>query len=395
MHIAVVTETYPPEINGVALSIARVVQGLHARGHALELVRLRQQPGEQAASTERFQELLLRGLPIPRYPHLKMGLPSPLALAARWALPARRPDVVHIATEGPLGWSALHAAHRLRLPVTSDFRTHFEAYSGHYGLGWLRRPVIDYLRWFHNRTATTMVPTDRLRCTLLDQGFRDLEVVGRGVDTVQFNPAHRSAALRHTWGAGPCTRVVACVGRLAPEKNLGALLAAFSAIQAAVPDSRLLLVGDGPSRRDLQARCPGAVFAGLRSGADLAAHYASADLFLFPSLTETFGNVTPEAMASGLPVLACDYAAAARLIRSGDNGLLVPLDDTRRFVEQAVALALDPALAQRLGARARQSVLGHGWDAIVGQIEHHLRAAVAQQAVLRNPLNPLKALSPR
>ena len=376
LRIAVVTETYPPEVNGVSLTIARVVEGLRDRGHDLQLIRPRQQADDQADSGERFHEMLLRGLPIPRYPHLKMGLPAKPTLTRLWSL--RRPDVVHIATEGPLGWSALQAAHKLKLPVTSDFRTNFDAYSRHYGVGWLRKPIMAYLRKFHNRTLATMVPTEDLCAKLVASGFRHVQVVGRGVDTDRFSPIHRSQALRESWGAGPQTLVVACVGRLAPEKNLGCLLQAFAAIRARRPDSLLLLVGDGPSRRELQAACPDASFAGLRSGVDLSAHYASADMLLFPSTTETFGNVTPEAMASALPVLAYDYAAAAQLIRSGDNGMLASFDQTESFIACAATMARDPAGLAAMGQRARESMHAQGWDRIIGQVEALLRQALAQ-----------------
>jgi len=379
LRIAVVSETYPPEVNGVAMTISRTVEGLRARGHDLQLVRPRQQSSDAGDQHDRFQEVLMRSLPIPRYPHLKMGLPSKRTLIDLWR--QRRPDVVHIATEGPLGWSALQAAGVLRLPVTSDFRTNFHAYSRHYGIGWLNKPIMAYLRKFHNRTLTTMVPTEALADELAASGLRRLQVVGRGVDTERFSPRHRSAALRASWCAAPGTLVVACVGRLAPEKNLGVLLEAFQSLRALRPDSRLVLVGDGPSRAALQAACPDAVFAGQRSGDDLAAHYASADLFLFPSTTETFGNVTPEAMASGLPVVAYDHAAAGQLIRHGENGLLAPLDQTPLFVQQAVAAALDPALAWALGQRARETALSHGWDRIVGQVETILRQAWLQGPV--------------
>ena len=389
LRISVVSETYPPEVNGVAMTVARTVQGLRALGHDLQLVRPRQQAAETGDQHDRFHEVLTRSLSIPRYPQLKMGLPSRRALLKLWR--KRRPDVVHIATEGPLGWSALQAASVLRLPVTSDFRTNFHAYSQHYGIGWLGRPILAYLRKFHNRTLTTMVPTEALAQALAGLGLRRLQVVGRGVDTQRFSPTKRSAGLRAAWAAGPDTLVVACVGRLAPEKNLGALLAAFEAVHAARPDSRLLLVGDGPSRAALQQACPQAVFAGVRRGEDLAAHYASADLFLFPSTTETFGNVTPEAMASGLPVVAYDDAAAAQLICHGQNGLLVPLGQPAQFTQQAVAAALNPALAAALGRRARDTALLHGWDHIVGQVEAILRRAALLQGQgvgLVDPANP-------
>ena len=374
LRLAVVTETYPPEVNGVAMTVARLVGGLHQRGHDVQLLRPRQQAADHAARDQRLQDVLLRGLPIPRYPQLKMGLPARRQLAALWT--KRRPDLVHIATEGPLGWSALRAARQLGLPVTSDFRTNFQAYSQHYGVGWLHRPILAYLRHFHNRTLATMVPTEPLRKQLVAHGFERVSVVARGVDAQQFSPERRSAALRSAWGAGPDTTVVACVGRLAPEKNLGLLIVAFEAMRQVRPDSLLLLVGDGPARQALQARCPAAVFAGNRSGDDLAAHYASADAFVFASMTETFGNVTPEAMASGLPVLAYDHAAAGQLIRSGDNGLLAPLGDATTFVEQARWMARHAAQARVLGQRARQTALDQQWSRVVGQVEQVMLAAL-------------------
>ena len=392
LRLALVTETYPPEVNGVAMTVARLVDGLRARGHQLQLVRPRQhahEAGVSATATDPFHELLLRGLPIPRYPQLKMGMPAGRALLRRWKW--QRPDLVHIATEGPLGWSALQAALQLGLPVTSDFRTNFHAYSQHYGIGWLHRPIMSYLRSFHNRTHCTMVPTEGLRQSLIQEGLHNVAVVARGVDTQQFTPERRSDALRATWGAGPQTRVVACVGRLAPEKNLELQLRAIDAMHSSQPDSRLLLVGDGPLRAALQARCPQAVFAGNRSGDDLAAHYASADVFVFPSVTETFGNVTPEAMASGLPVLAFDYAAAGRLIRHGDNGLVAPLRDSDAFIAQARWLALQADRGAALGRAARQTALAQPWHGVVAQVEALMRTALAKRSTVPEPFT---ALSP-
>jgi glycosyltransferase involved in cell wall biosynthesis len=167
LRLAVVTETYPPEINGVSMTIARFVEGLRTRGHDVQLVRPRQDRSDASADAD----VLMRGLPIPRYPHLKMGLPAKNALVKLWSL--KRPDVVHIVTEGPLGWSALRAALKLKLPITSDFRTNFHAYSSHYGIGWLKKPIFGYLRKFHNRTLCTMVPTAALA--------RDLDEMSRVV----------------------------------------------------------------------------------------------------------------------------------------------------------------------------------------------------------------------
>jgi glycosyltransferase involved in cell wall biosynthesis len=201
------------------------------------------------------------------------------------------------------------------------------------------------------------------------------------VDTQLFSPARRSPELRRSWGVPDDALVVACVGRLAAEKNLPVLVQAFEAIRRGHPQARLLLVGDGPLRAELAARVPQALLVGQRRGEDLAAHYASADLFLFPSLTETFGNVTTEAMASGLPVLAFDYAAAAQLIKPGHNGMLVPFGDTDEFVRTAVQLARSAARRHALGRGARERALAQDWSDIIARFE-----GVLVQAIERSPV---------
>jgi len=388
LRVAVVTETWPPEVNGVAATAARVVAELRDRGHELQVLRPRQSGSDESLQEDRYAEVLMRGLPIPRYPQLKMGLPARRLLQRRWSL--QRPDIVHVVTEGPLGWSALLAAQSLKLPVVSDFRTNFHAYSRHYGLAWLNRPIVGYLRKFHNRTACTMVPTEGLRAELQAEGFRNLKVVARGVDTRLFDPARRSAALRAQWGAGPHDTVVAHVGRIAPEKNLDTLMAAVAAMRQKDPRIKMLFVGDGPARAALQQRCPEAVFAGLQRGEALATHYASADVFLFPSLTETYGNVLPEAMASGLAVVAFDYAAAGQLVRHGHNGLLVSLGHNAQFCDTAATLAGAGSTANQrhsLGAQARETALKLDWGRIAREVEAEYLAAIGAPApLLTQPL---------
>lgn len=367
LRIAVVTETYPPEINGVSLTLARLVEQLHERNHDIQLFRPRQSAADAPDQGQGFNEVLMRGIPVPKYPSLRMGLPSKRALVRLWSV--HRPDIVHIATEGPLGWSALQAARVLKLPVTSDFRTHFETYSRHYGLGWLQTPVAAYLRKFHNRTDCTMVPTQALQRELHDKGYRNLEVVMRGVDTALFNPARRNPALRAAWGAGDDDCVITCVGRLAPEKGLGLLTHVFSTLRKAQANVRLVLVGDGPMRAELMRMCPQALFVGERRGEDLAAHYASADMFVFASLSETFGNVVPEAMASGLPVVAFDHAAAAELIIDGVNGIKVHKADEAGFHLATHRLAADANLRQRLAERSLATAQSLEWGSVAAKFE--------------------------
>ena len=388
LRIALVSETWPPEVNGVASTLAQMADRLAARGHAIHLARPRQCAGDSASAPCAAGGLLVRALPLPRYPGLRMGWPAPRRLAQAWR--AWRPDIVHVATEGPLGWSARRAARALGLPVVSDFRTNFHDYSQHYGAGWLRGAIVHALRAFHNGTACTMVPTDTQRRALQALGFERLRVVGRGVDALRFSPVARDESLRRAWGAGARTRVVLAVGRLAPEKNLDLVVEAFEALReraakghpdAATPPARLLLVGDGPDRARLQRRCPQAIFAGVQRGDALAAHVASADILLFASTTETYGNVVPEAMASGLAVVAYDRAAAGMLIRHGVDGLLAPEGDREGFVRLAASLGADPARAARLGGEARRTALRLDWDEVVDEVEREYRRAIALHGV--------------
>ena len=253
-------------------------------------------------------------MPVPFHGGLQLGLPAARRAAApldaasvpTWCTSCRR---VRSAAR-PAAWRG-----RLGIPLTSSFHTNFPSYGRHYGFGWLEPLAMRYLRSFHAAAGVTIVPTRQVHDQLAAAGFQHLAIVGRGVDTTTFHPGRRSDALRRSWGAGPADLVALVVGRLAPEKNVPLAVRAYRAMAEVRPGTRLVLVGDGPERARLQAALPEAVFTGMLRGDALAAHYASADVFLFPSLTETFGNVTLEAMASGLAVVAYDDAAAAQHIR--------------------------------------------------------------------------------
>jgi glycosyltransferase involved in cell wall biosynthesis len=378
LRIAVVTETYPPDINGVAQTLSKTVEGLKTRGHALWLIRPRQLKDADQGGKVLTDETLVRGMPIPFYKHLKMGFPAKRALTRLWTL--HRPDVVHIATEGPLGWSALQAAKKLKLPVSTDFRTNFHAYSGHYGIGWLRGAIMNYMRKFHNAALATMVPTPGLATELAAMGFERLHVVPRGVDTDLFNPMRRSVSLRQQWGADDSTLVLLCVGRLAAEKNLNVVMSTFERLETVRKDTKLVLVGDGPLRHALEKKHPQVIFAGFRTGEDLAQHYASGDMFLFPSLTETFGNVTLEAMSSALTVVAYRHAAAAELIRSGENGQLIEPGDEAAFAGAALELAEKHNLRAQMGQEARITALGQAWPLIFQKTEKIFRQVMQDHA---------------
>ena len=355
LRIGIITETYSPEINGVALTIARWVEGLLTRGHTVQLIRVRQSGNDRPEPTDTLETLSLPGFRIPGYPQLQGGWPARAALLTHWR--QQRPDLIHIVTEGPLGYTALRAARQLAIPVSTSFHTNFHNYSRHYHLGWLATPIMAYLRHFHNQGVQTLVPTQELAEQLQSIGFLRTQILARAVDTHQFSPQHRDAALRQQWNAAPDAPVVLYVGRLAAEKNLELAITAFQAIRQIQPKARLVLVGDGPLTSRLRSRHPEFIYCGMRQGHDLATHYASADLFLFPSLTETFGNVILEALASGLAVAAFDYAAARTHIESGHSGQLAAFGDAKALVTAATTLARDFNMLRQMGQVARQAML--------------------------------------
>jgi len=320
------------------------------------------------------------GLPIPGYRGLRFGLPVYWRLRHLWL--RLRPDVLYVATQGPLGHAALNAALRASIPVITGFHTQFHQYSRHYGLGLLTRPIVNTLKNFHNRSDATLVPTTTLRSQLNEAGFRNLHLFSRGVDTELFDPARRSDALRRQWGCGPDSIVALYVGRIAAEKNIDLALATMDALTADFDDVRCVLVGDGPEHVRLARTHPRCRFVGAKVGEELAAHYASGDLFLFPSLTETFGNVVTEAMASGLAVNAFDYAAAHEHIRHASNGLLSPFGDNRAFLEQALAAAATPQRLRAMGAAARRTAASLSWPQVIATVEERLMEVLRESRAI-------------
>ena len=382
MHVAFVTETWPPEVNGVALTAERTVDWLRARDHRVTVIRPRQK-SDRAAGAD-AGAWLMPGLPLPLYRPLRFGLPAAGLLQRRWQQPGERPDVVHVATEGPLGASAVRAARHCGSVVTSDFRTNFHIYSRHYRLGWAAPLILRYLRALHNRTDLTFVPTEAVATTLRRYGFERTAVVGRGVDVQRFSPWHRARDLRASWGAAAETPVVLHVGRLAAEKNVALVVRAFAAIKSRCPTARLVWVGDGPLQTRPQRRLRDAIFTGTLRDAALAQAYASADLFLFPSLTETFGNVTLEALASGLVVVAFDSGCASVHIQHGASGWLAPPGDEQWFIDTAVDAAARLRELEPMRRRAVQSARRADWNTVLARFEAILLRAV--QAPAQAPL---------
>ncbi|MEA5446582.1 glycosyltransferase family 1 protein [Gammaproteobacteria bacterium AB-CW1] len=371
-RIALITETWPPEVNGVAHTLSNLARELIAGGDPVLVIRPRQ-PGDGSADNldrRGWQECLIPGLPIPRYPGLRFGLPAIRQLKQNLA--DFDAQAVYVATQGPLGWAAVTAARQLGLPVVSGFHTNFQQYLGHYGFGLLKQAAWAYLRRFHRRSNLTLVPTEAQGKALTQDGFGPTAMLGRGVDCRLFSPARRDRRLRQAWGVGDKEQVLLHVGRLAPEKNPELAIRAFEAMAPVFPGLKLVFVGDGPLRDSLQAMCPQAHFAGMRTGTDLARHYASADLLLVPSLSETFGNVVLEGMASGLAVCAFNYAAAEQYIRHHKHGFLAPYGDEYSFLDRVEQALIHRSIYGGSGMAARANVLRLEWPTIAARFRQQL-----------------------
>lgn len=375
MKISLVTETFPPEINGVAMTLERLSLGLSRLGHQVQVIRPRQ-IDEQEPRSE-FEEIAVGAIPLPGYSELNMGLPVLSKIDALWS--KQRPHAVYLATEGPLGIAALLVALARDVLPVSGFHTNFDQYLEHYRLKWLRPVAEEYLKTVHNSTSRTFGPSHDLLGRLRESGFRNLRLLERGVDTELFDPARRSESLRRQWGASPVDPVFLFVGRVASEKNIDLFFRAWERIREIRPEAKAVLVGDGPEKRRLEEKWPDAHFVGARKHEDLAAHYASADFFLFPSMTETFGNVVTEALASGLSVLAFDYAAPRKFIENGRNGMIVPFGDENAFLHTAVELARADNDWNDLRNAARETGARLSWDAVLRNFSNDLTEAVAQR----------------
>jgi len=382
MRYSIVTETYPPEVNGVALTVQAKEQGLRARGHDVDLVRPRQHAQEKGTP----HELLTPCAQIPGYPGMRFGFPADRALRAEWT--RRRPDAIYIATEGPLGWSALRTARRMGIPVASGFHTRFDEYTRDYGVGFLQPLALRWMRGFHNASDATLVPTCELADFLTSRGFSKVVHLPRAVDTGRFHPARRSAALREAWGVGEHGLAAIYLGRIAAEKNLPLAVRAFRALKQRRPDAKFVWVGEGPAMSAIRDANPDFIFCGLQRGDAVATHFASADLFLFPSHSETFGNVTIEAMASAVATVAFRYGAAREHLFDGLHGAAIEGQDDDAFVAAACQIGCDDALRREMGFAAREAVrklrpaqVAADFDDILQRIIR-LRSAANEQAAL-------------
>ena len=372
MRLTLVTETYAPQVNGVSRTLGQLVKSLEAAGDSVQVIH--PDYGQAAGGPDHH---LVPSWVLPFYREVSLPIP-PFGKVHR-AIERFQPDLIHVATEITLGLSCLRYALRRKVPVVSSFHTNFDQYCDHYRLGWAKGAAWRYLRWFHNRTLETYVPSRATIADLDSRGFERLVLWPRGVDGTLFRPDRPGRLqVREALGFKPDDVVIGHVSRLAAEKNVLHLADALQAVAAVRPDIKFLFVGDGPARHDLEQRMgPNARFVGYQGGEGLADHYAAADLFAFASLTETFGNVVLEGLASGLPVVAIRAGGVGEIVRTGETGILVEPDaPASQMATALLGLAADVRLRREMAEAARRYALTQTWSAIMGRLrERYLAVA--------------------
>jgi glycosyltransferase involved in cell wall biosynthesis len=365
MRIAIFSEVYWPMVSGVGVTLDRTVAALMARGHDLRVY---------SASYA-----LPPGVPERPEAHRSPSVPLFLYPDVQWAFPRQgevvedlarfAPDVVHLATEFAMGLSGLKAARQLNLPLIASAHTDYNKYAARYGVRWVLRMGWIYARWFYGHADRVLVPSRYFQRVLAQQGVSHTGLWTRGVDPLHFHPRFRSEAWRARFGVGRDDLLVTYIGRLAREKDIPRLLRAWEALKGERGNAQLVLAGQGPLAEGLTRRpVPGVHLAGLLSGRELSEAYASADLFVFPSATETFGNSLLEAMAAGLPSLAVTAGGVMEFARHNENAWLTRPQDTEALTQGLRRLLQDEALRRRLAAGGLATAASRGWDAIHDQL---------------------------
>lgn len=382
LRLALFTDTYLPQMNGVSRTLARLVEAMERRGGSVHVV-TPDDPGAAGLLDPRVTRV--PSTAFWAYPQLRLSLPAPRRLEAH--LRAFRPHLVHVATPFGVGLAGRRLAGRLRVPLVSSYHTSFTQYARYYGLGALEAPGWRFLRWFHEGTLRTYCPTDAVRRELGAHGFTRTALWSRGVETERFSPTARTRAMRVRMGASnDATVVIAYVGRVAREKGIDDLLDAIPLVTAAAAARGVEVVcavaGEGPHLEACRQRgLANVTFVGRLEGAMLAGFFASADVFAFPSTTDTFGNVLLEAMASGLPVVAAEAAPTLELLDGDARGVVHRGGDVAALADQLLALACDPHRRRALAANGLRFAQSRSWDVVWNELFRDYRAVAVAPAV--------------
>ena len=388
LRVALFTDTHLPQLNGVTRTLDRLERAIRARGGDVRTWTPRDPRAEPGDDVHE-----LRAVPFWAYPELRIALPDGRRVAReveRW-----RPNVVHAATPFGAGLAGRRVARRLGLPLVTSYHTSFSAYARFYHFGALARPGWSYLRWFHNGGRRTYAPSSATAAELRARGFRGVRVWSRGVDTARFNPRFRSTSLREQLGVTPGRWLVGNVGRVAREKGLDAMLGAMHALERDLPGRFVFaFAGDGPYLEPLRHRAPASArFLGRLEGEELSRFFASLDLFVFPSTTDTFGNVLLEAMASGVPILAAD-AGPTRDLLTPERGLLYYPGAAANLAAGIRAAFAKPEQLTAMRTRALTFAAERGWDRIFDDLIADYRTVIAEGRPAGAHAEPARVVAP-
>ena len=370
LRVAVVTESFLPQINGVTNSVLRVLETLASKGHEALVIA---PDSEDAPST-------YAGFRVKRVPSLAVKGLLPVGFPQRSMEPlieGFNPDVIHLASPFFLGKYATRIAQRLKIPTLSIFQTDVAGFARHYGLSIAHSQLTNWVANIHKQTDRTLAPSTWSCDQLMSSGVDNVALWQRGVDSVKFNPAKRSAELRNSLQQGDSDKVlVGYVGRLANEKRIEDLVPLHDR-----DDVQLVLVGDGPARQKLERLLPRARFVGYKSGEDLAAHYASFDLFVHTGKHETFCQSIQESLASGVPVIAPHSGGPLDLVQHGATGFLLDTSNASDLIA-AFELLSDAHTRSLMGITARESVVHRTWERVNNELINHYRDLSARPALV-------------
>ncbi|HEY3013003.1 MAG TPA: glycosyltransferase family 1 protein [Gemmatimonadales bacterium] len=373
MRIALFSEVYWPMVSGVGVTLLRLTKALEQRGHQVRVYSASYAlPKGQADRPEVHRS---PSVPLFLYPDVQWAFPRLREVVEDVA--RFRPDVVHVATEFALGLAGLKTARQLKLPIVASAHTDYDKYAARYGVDWALRVGWHYLRWFYGQAYRVLCPSRIYQEHLRSRGVTHTGLWSRGVDPREFHPRFRSEAYRNALGLGPGDLLVTYIGRIAREKNLTQLLAAWDALAPERGSAQLALVGRGPLEEEIRRRqIPGVHVLGLLHERELSEAYASADIFVFPSATETFGNSLLEAMGSGLPCLAAAAGGVLEFAQHGRNAWLVAPNSAPALAQGLRLLMQDPALRHNLAGGALQTARERSWDQVYDQLIEDYRAAI-------------------
>ncbi|HWQ78616.1 MAG TPA: glycosyltransferase family 1 protein [Anaerovoracaceae bacterium] len=386
MKIAIFTDTFYPQINGVTNTLGKMTQYFDENKIEYKVFAPRYDDGADL-SAERFYSLKFF-----LYPDCRIALPNVFRIAQ--TLSDFKPDLIHLMTEFNMGLTGLHFGKKNHIPTVSNYSTNFSQYTDYYKLDFLKQGIWDYLRWFHNQNGITLCPSSESRKLLKQNDIGNTAIFSRGIDSVKFNPSLRSESLRKKLGIENKTAFL-YVGRVSFEKDLDILSESYKRIKGKYGGRvAMIITGEGPYLDKCRAAFPAdTIFTGFKRGTELSELYASSDIFVCPSSTETFGNVILEAMASGLPVIGADAGGLKEIITHKKNGLKFGIRDAEELTELMTELLENPGLRDRLKENGISFAAGRSWDRIIGSLVGIYSEVLAEKTLTEKVLAEKAAIS--